>query len=161
MILLVECIVGIILFTAIVVPMTAKDPLGSIGDYPPAIRRRCEELGLVQPIERRFTPAELARKVIAVVVLLAGLVALLKYVNGDTTSWQSFRDSYLIWLVIAWWDAIVVDCGWFCHSPRTRIPGTEDMPDYHDYFFHIKQSCIGSVIGLPVCLLVGLLVQVL
>lgn len=161
MILLVECIVGIILFTAIVVPMTAKDPLGSIGDYPPAIRQRCEELGLVQPIERRFTPAELARKTIAVLVLLVGLVFLLKRVNGDTTFWQGFRDSYLIWLAIAWWDAIVVDCGWFCHSPRTRIPGTEDMPDYHDYFFHIKQSCIGSAIGLPVCLLVGLLVQVL
>ena len=161
MVLLVECIVGIILFTAIVVPMTAKDPLGSIGDYPPAIRQRCEELGLVRPIERRFTPAELARKVLAVVVLLAGLVALLKYVNGDTTFWQGFRDSYLIWLVIAWWDALVVDCGWFCHSSRSRIPGTEDMPDYHDYLFHLQQSCIGSAIGLPVCLLVGLLVQVL
>jgi hypothetical protein len=161
MVLLIECIVGVVLFTAIAVPLTMRDPLGSIGDYPPAIRRRCEELGLIEPKERRFSAAELVRKVIAVIVLLAGLALLLAKVNGDTTFWQGFRDSLVIWLVIAWWDALVVDCGWFCHSPRSRIPGTEDMPEYHDYLFHIRQSCIGSAIGLPVCLLVGLLVQVL
>ena len=42
-----------------------------------------------------------------------------------------------------------------------RIPGTEDMPEYRDYRFHIRQSCIGSLLGLPVCLLVGLLVCIL
>ena len=161
MILLVECVIAVILFTAIAIPLTMRDPLGSIGDYPPAIRKRCEELGLVEPSEKRFSPAELARKVIGVVVLLVGLAFLLVKVNGDTSFWQGFRDSLIIWLVIAWWDAIVIDCGWFCHSPRSRIPGTEDMAEYHDYLFHIKQSCIGSAIGLPVCLLVGLLVQVL
>lgn len=161
MVLLVECVVAVILFTAIAIPLTVSDPLGSIGDYPPAIRKRCEELGLVKPSQKRFSPTELARKVIGVIVLLAGLAFLLARVNGDATLWQGFRDSYIIWLTIAWWDAFVVDCGWFCHSPRSRIPGTEDMAEYHDYLFHIKQSCIGTAIGLPVCLLVGLLVQVL
>ena len=55
----------------------------------------------------------------------------------------------------------MVDCGWFCHSPRVRIPGTEDMPEYHDYLFHMRQSCIGSALGLPACLVVGLLVSLL
>ena len=41
MILLVECLIGIILFTIIVVPMSVKDPIGVISDYPPAIRERC------------------------------------------------------------------------------------------------------------------------
>ena len=100
-------------------------------------------------------------KIVAVAVLLAGLVLLLTRVNGCTTFWQGFRDSFIVWLAVTWWDALVVDCGWFCHSPRTRIPGTEDMPDYHDYLFHVRQSCIGTAIGLPVCLLVGVLVQVL
>ena len=52
MTLLIECIVGIILFTLIVVPLTLKDPLGSVGDYPPAIRERCIELGLVSKTEK-------------------------------------------------------------------------------------------------------------
>ena len=161
MILLVECAVAVALFSAFVIPSTARDPLGWISDYPPAIRERCEQLGLVKPTERRFTPAELSRKVVGVAVLLAALVLLLTKVNGATTFWQGFRDSYVIWLAIAWWDALVVDCGWFCHSKRVRIPGTEDMPEYHDYLFHVKQSCIGTALGLPVCLLVGFLVSVL
>ena len=161
MILFVECAVAVALFSAFVIPSTARDPLGWISDYPPAIRERCEQLGLVKPTERRFTPADLARKVVGVAVLLAALVLLLTKVNGATTFWQGFRDSYVIWLAIAWWDALVVDCGWFCHSKRVRIPGTEDMPEYHDYLFHVKQSCIGTALGLPVCLLVGFLVSVL
>ena len=161
MILFVECAVAVALFSAFVIPSTARDPLGWISDYPPAIRERCEQLGLVKPTERRFTPAELSRKVVGVAVLLAALVLLLTKVNGATTFWQGFRDSYVIWLAIAWWDALVVDCGWFCHSKRVRIPGTEDMPEYHDYLFHVKQSCIGTALGLPVCLLVGFLVSVL
>ena len=159
MILLAECVIGIALFTAIVIPSTAANPLGWIGDYPPAIRKRCMELGLVEPRDRRLSTAELVRKVLGIVVLLAGLTLLLTRVNGDTTLWQGFRDSYVIWLAIAWWDALVIDCGWFCHSRRVRFPGTEDMPEYRDYLFHIRQSCIGSAIGIPVCLLVGALVQ--
>ncbi|MBQ6491130.1 MAG: hypothetical protein IJI88_02525 [Atopobiaceae bacterium] len=94
-------------------------------------------------------------------MLAADLALVLSQVNSDTTFWQGFRDAYVLWLTIAWWDALVVDCGWFCHSPRVRIPGTEDMPEYHDYLFHIRQSCIGSALGLPVCLVVGLLVSLL
>jgi len=161
MVLVIECAVVIALFTAIVVPSTARDPLAWIDDYPPAIRKRCEELGIVEAKEARFTAAELVRKAVGVVVLLAALVFLLTKVNGVTTFWQGFRDSYVIWLAVAWWDAIVIDCGWFCHSKRVRIPNTEDMSEYHDYLFHVGQSCIGSVIGLPVCLLVGLMVQLL
>ena len=96
MILLLECVAAIALFTAIVIPLTLRDPLGSIGDYPPAIRRRCEELGLVGPSEKRFTASEVMRKVVGVGVLLAALVLLLVKVNGDTMFWQGFRDSYLI-----------------------------------------------------------------
>ena len=161
MVLAIECAVAIALFTAVVVPYTAKDPLAWIGDYPPAIRRRCEELGLVEAGEGRLSAAELARKAVGVAVLLAALVLLLTKVNGDATFWQGFFDSYAIWLAVAWWDAVVVDCGWFCHSKRVRIPGTEDMPEYRDYLFHVGQSCVGSALGLPACLLVGLLVQLL
>ena len=33
--------------------------------------------------------------------------------------------------------------------------------DYHDYGYHVKASCVGMMIGLPVCLLIGLVVQVI
>ena len=42
-----EIVIGIVLFTLLVVPGLLKDPLGSISDYPPEIRQRCVELGLI------------------------------------------------------------------------------------------------------------------
>ena len=40
------------------------------------------------------------------------------------------------------------------------LPGTGDMTEaYHDYGYHVKASCVGMLIGLPVCLMIGLVVQ--
>lgn len=160
MILFWECLIAVLLFTLIVVPMTLRNPLASLGDYPPAIRARCEELGLVEKKERRFSKAELVRKIIAVLACAALLAFVLLKINGDRTFLKGFLDAYLIWLVITWYDALVLDCGWFCHSKRVRIPGTENMRAYRDYAFHIRQSLIGTLLGLPACLVVGLLVAI-
>ena len=59
-----------------------------------------------------------------------------------------------------WPAAIVIDILWLCHSKVWILPGTEDMTAvYHDYGYHVKSSCVGMLIGLPVCLLIGLVVQ--
>ena len=161
MVLFIECLVAIALFTLIVVPMTAKDPISVISDYPPAIRKRCVELGLTKETKKRFETKDLIRKGVAIIVLLLVATLVMVKLNHAETFWQGFGYTYIIWLSITWFDALVLDCGWFCHSKRVRIPGTEDMKEYHDYFFHILQSCIGSLIGFPVCIVVGLLVMVL
>ena len=62
MILLIESLIGIALFTLIVVPMGLKDPLGMIGDYPPAIKKRCEDLGLIEKRETQLSKKDLIRK---------------------------------------------------------------------------------------------------
>lgn len=161
MVLAIEIIVFIAAFTAIVVPLTLKDPLASLGSYPPAIRERCVELGLVEAGRPRFTKREVAKKVCACVLLVLVLALLLSRVNGDATFAEGFRDALAIWLAITWYDALVLDCGWFCHSKRVMIPGTEDMPAYKDYGFHLRASLFGTVLGMPACALVGLLVALL
>ena len=161
MLLIMESLIGIALFTLIVIPMDLKDPLAVIGDYPPAIRKRCEELGIVEKREQRLSGKDLIRKVAAVIVLVVLAVLVMIKINHADTFIQGFGYSYVIWLAITWFDALVIDCGWFCHSKRMRIPGTEDMKEYHDYLFHIKESAIGSLIGLPACAIVGLAVQML
>ena len=135
MVIIIESLIGILLFTILIVPLTLKNRLTSVGDYPPAIREKCMELGLIEKREQRFTKADILRK--------------------------GFRDAYLIWLTIDWYDALVLDCIWFCHSKKVRIPGTEDMEEYKDYRFHIKQSCIGMLLGLPACLAVGTITAIL
>ena len=129
MVIIIESLIGILLFTILIVPLTLKNRLTSVGDYPPAIREKCMELGLIEKREQRFTKADILRK--------------------------GFRDAYLIWLTIDWYDALVLDCIWFCHSKKVRIPGTEDMEEY------IKQSCIGMLLGLPACLAVGTITAIL
>ncbi len=129
MILLVECLIGIILFTIIVVPMSV------------------------------ISAKDIIRKAVAIIVLVALAVFVMLKVNHAETFLQGFGYSMVIWLAITWFDALVLDCIWFCHSKRMRIPGTEDMKEYKDYLFHIKQSCIGTLIGLPACALIGLLVM--
>ncbi|MBQ9328237.1 MAG: hypothetical protein IJ225_06845 [Solobacterium sp.] len=157
----IESLIGIVIFSAIVLPATLNDPMSMISDYPPEIRERCYELGLIEQKTKRFTPKDYLRKGLAVVVLLIVFVYILKHFNHADTFWEGFRDSYLIWLAIDWFDALVIDIGVFCHSKRVQIPGTEGMKAYKDYMFHIKQSMIGMGLGFPVCLLVGLFVTIL
>ena len=58
--------------------------------------------------------------------------------------------------------SIVLDILWFCHSKGWILPGTEDMTEaYHDYGYHEKATCVGMLIRLPVCLMIGLVVQVI
>lgn len=68
MIILIESLIGIVLFTIIIVTLTLKAPLISVGDYPPAIRKKCIERGLIAERKQRFTRADLTRKGIAVAV---------------------------------------------------------------------------------------------
>lgn len=161
MILFIESIVGIVLFTLIIVPMDLKDPLAVIGDYPPAIRKRCEQLGLIEKRDKQLSKKDLIKKSVAVIMLVVLAVFIMIKVNHANTFLQGFGWTYIIWLAITWYDALILDCVWFCHSKKMRIPGTEDMKEYHDYLFHIKASFIGTLIGIPACAVVGLFVALL
>lgn len=56
----------------------------------------------------------------------------------------------------------MLDCLWFTHSKRVRIKGTENLgKDYEDYKFYLIGSLKGTFIGLPVCFIIGLLIQLL
>ena len=100
--------------------------------------------------------------VVFVCILFVLLFAFIVYkFNGANTFIKGFMNSYIIWLVIAWYDALIIDCIFFCHSKKVRVPGTENMKEYEDYWFHIKGSIRGSIIGIPACALVGLLVIIL
>ncbi len=161
MIIIIESVIGILLFTILIASITLKNPLASVGDYPPSIREKCIEMGLIEKRKRRFTKKDIIRKVSALLIFVVVFAFILKHFNSADTLWEGFRDSYLIWLIIDWYDALILDCIWFCHSKKVRIPGTEDMvEEYKDYLFHLKQSCIGMLLGLPACFMVGMIIAI-
>lgn len=153
---LIESVVLCLIFTFTVPLYGLHDPLAMIDSYPPAIVARAEELGLVSRKRKQRKPKVLAAKLAFCLIVAAGLAVILRIFNGADTFLSGFVISFLLWLVVDWYDALVIDCLWFCHSKRCVIPGTEDMTvAYHDYGFHIRESVKGMLIGLPVCLLVG------
>ena len=157
MIFWIEALVACVVFTIIVVGSVNKNPLAWISDYPPAIQARAKELGLIPQEQKRVPASFIAKKAVVSLLVVVLLTLLLVYVNGAETFLEGFLLSYGLWAVVAWYDALVLDCIWFCHSKKIVIPGTEDMvKSYHDYGFHIKMSMIGMLLGLPVSLLAGL-----
>ena len=100
MLLLIESLIGVALFALIVIPMDLKDPLAVIGDYPPAIRKRCEDLGLIEKREHQLSKKDLIKKGAAVIVLVLIAAFIMIKVNHATTFLQGFGYTYIIWLDI-------------------------------------------------------------
>ncbi len=74
------------------------------------------------------------KKVLAAVIV-AGICAVIIYlVNGARSFWEGFGYTYLLWTIV---DA------------------------YHDYWFHIKGSFTGMLLGLPIALVVGAIVALI
>ena len=160
MVLFIECIIAIALFTIIVMPVALINPKYIVGDYPPEIIKKCIELKIIPERKTRFTKKEIIKKVIACILFVIVLAYIVYKFNGANTFASGLINSYIIWLALCWYDALILDCIFFCNVKRFRIPGTEEMKEYKDYLFHIKGSIRGSLIGLPACMIVGLLIMV-
>ncbi len=131
-------------------------------NYPEPIIQRLIDQGRVSG-DRPLTLAQRVKKKWPIMIVFGIIIGLIvRYVNGCITFISGFGVSYLIWTIVDWYDAFILDCVWFCHSKRCVIPGTEDLTDaYHDYMFHIKGSAVGMLIGLPCCLIAGIAAMIL
>ena len=155
---LIESLIACAIFTLFVFLMS-RDPVKTVFNYPPAIIERCKQLGLVDESNRPGGTVFYVKKVAALLVFGVLLGLLVRFANGCTTFWCGVLTAYALWCVVNWFDAIVLDCIWFCHDPHFVIKGTEDMTrDYHDYWFHIRGALIGMVIAVPAALIAGLIV---
>lgn len=146
MVILIEGLIAVTLFTIIAIPATIRHPLTALSDYPPAIVKRCVELGIYPERERRFSTMDLIRKATAVIVFIIVFAFIIKKFNKAETFLEGFRISYILWLIIAWYDALIVDCLFFCHSKKSpdtrnrRYEGISGLRFSHkavtDRFYH-------------------------
>ena len=158
MIVLIECIVLCVIFTLMVCVM-AKNPIATLYNYPPKIREKVESMEEYKD-KIPTTKNKIVAKLLASVMIVILVSLILRYINGYTTFIEGFGYSLLIWTIVNIYDAVVMDIIWFRHSPEFVFKGTEDMiKEYHNYWFHIKESLKGEVIGAIVCVIIGLVIQ--
>lgn len=153
----IETIILCGVFTYMIYVM-AKDPLKTIYNYPPKIQERVKKL----PEYKDIIPTKkdkILSKFTASLVIIFLVSMIMKRVNNITTFADATKYSFIIWSVVNWYDALIIDCLWFCHDKRFVIKGTEDMiGEYHNYWFHIKGALIGELLGFIVSIIIGLVV---
>ena len=87
------------------------------------------------------------------------VLAIVAYFSGCREFADTFFHVFMLFFVVNIYDMLVLDWGIFCHSTKLRIPGTEDMDEeYKDYLFHVKGAMKGTVIGLIVAILSGVII---
>ncbi|NLU52713.1 MAG: hypothetical protein GXX10_07610 [Clostridiaceae bacterium] len=161
MVWVIEIIILFTLFTLMVVPAVIKNPLLMVHDYPTDIYEKAIELGLVKESHDRKSKKFIVISIIT--VILIGLIfgPLIYYFNGARNFLTGAGYTYILWTAVNWYDALILDCLWFCHSNKVVIPGTEGMAGYKDYMFHIKGAFKGMLLGIPSAIIAGIVVLVL
>ncbi len=160
MILFIECVIFCIAFTLMILPAQYRDPLKMIASYPPNVIKRVESLPQYADIIGKREKEHVAKKIFGV-FFIAIVLAVVAYLSGCRDFCTTAIHVFVLFLVVNVYDMVVLDWGVFCHSKKLRIPGTEDMDaDYKDYLFHAKGALIGTLLGVIVSLLAGMLVYI-
>lgn len=161
MVWIIELLILFLLITLMVVPAVLKNPISMIHDYPKDIYIKAQELGLVKDSQNRSSKKFLIKRIVAIALLGIVFGLVVYYFNGAGSFIKGALFTYLLWAAANWYDCIVIDWIWFCHSKRVVIPGTEGMKGYKDYKFHAIGSLKGMLLGIPTALVAGIFVAIL
>lgn len=158
MIIVIESILLCLLFTVMVYIMS-KDPIKTLYNYPPKIQERVKSLKEYKD-KIPTTSNKIFAKSIASIFIIIIISLVLRYVNGYQNFIEGFGYGFLLWTIVNIYDALIIDICWFCQNKRFVFKGTEDMlKEYHNYWFHIKESLKGELIALIICTIVGLIIE--
>ena len=136
-IVIIEAIVFIALFTAMVILPALKHPEALIHDYPPEIQE--EYFKTHQRIETApLSKRTIALKSIGIIIFSAILTAGAVFAGAET-----FLDGVVFGLIlfvsVGAWDTFFLDWVLFAHLRMFRLPGTEHMDkEYAQKWFHVK-----------------------
>lgn len=162
MILFMECILGCIVFGAGIIGSVLKNKVFWLQEYAPAVQEKFLSL------HPEYKPVDKKEKILSIVIkkalaclLFTLLLLFMVYMAGAESFAEGVWYCYIIWFVVNWFDAIVLDIGILANWKSCRLPGTEDMDE--EYKSNNRKSImdgfIGMAIGLAVALIVGGLVE--
>ena len=159
MVFVIECIVACALFTAALEVLCARRREIFVNDYPPVVTERLRERGLVaeKPPARK---SDIVRKLIAVIVYAVLFALVLRYINGVTTFGKASATAYLLWLVVDWYDFLVIDILMAPFDKFYKLAKVSPV-EKSAVLFHFRASVRGMVLGLVFAPVVGLLAVLL
>ena len=88
--------------------MCAKKGEIFTNDYPPVVIEPLRSLGIVQetpPIKK----SDMIRKLIAMMIYAILFALVLYFINGITKFLNAMITAYLLWLVVDWYDFLVIN----------------------------------------------------
>lgn len=159
MVFLIECIVACVLFTLALELVSAKRREIFTNDYPPVVTNRLRELNIVsdKPPAKK---SDIIRKLIALVVYAILFSLVLRFANGITTFSKATLTAYLLWLVVDWYDFLVVDILMAPFDKFYKMAKVSAI-EKSAVLFHFKASARGMIIGIVFAPIVGLIVQLM
>ena len=162
MILVIECIIACVLFTVIMAGGVLWKREAFLHEYAPAVRQRfLEKNPDYTPKSKKESTIGLIITKSLVCILFIVVLSVLVWAAGARTFMTGVLYTYIIWIVVNWYDVFVLDMGVFAHWKKIRLPGTEDMDDEYcsNAGKHIKDGFIGMGIGVPAALVCGLVIR--
>jgi len=159
MVFLIECIAACALFTAMIEILCAKRREVFTNDYPPVVIDKLRSLNIVseKPPAKK---SDIIRKLTATIVYAILFALVLRFVNGIVTFLNAAVTAYLLWLVVDWYDFLVVD---ILLAPFDKFYKMANVSPFEKsaVWFHFKASVRGMIIGLVFAPIVGLIVMLI
>ena len=159
MIFVVECIVACALFTAALEILCARRREIFTNDYPPVVTDKLRDLHIVgeKPPAKK---SDILRKLIAICIYAVLAALVLRFINGIETFLKAAVTAYLLWLVVDWYDFLVVDILLAPFDKFYKMAKVSPV-DRSAVWFHFKGSVRGMIIGLVFAPVVGLIVMLM
>lgn len=162
MVLVIEIILMCVLFSIIIIIGATKNPLGGLHNLPKAIQERVAALPEYK--DRNIQVVSAKRRILKkfpALILLAFIFCAMIYGAGARTFLQGFLYTFILWMVIKMYVTLMLNCGWYAHTPSVWIKGTEDMKsEYQNYKFYLSSIPRSLLAGAVVSALVGVVIMI-
>ncbi len=121
--------------------------------------RALRSLGIVQetPPTKK---SDMIRKLIAMMIYAILFALVLYFINGITKFLNAMITAYLLWLVVDWYDFLVID---ILLAPFDKFYKMAKVSPFEKsaVWFHFKGSVKGMIIGIVFAPIVGLIVMLM
>ena len=156
MVFLIESVAACVIFTLLIKLISHNRQEVFTNDYPPVVTDKLWELGQIAekpPAKKK----DVIRKLTAMIVFAILFAMLMRYVNGIETFREAALTVYGLWLVVDWYDFLVMD---ILLTPFDKFYQKSGISAFNKsaVWFHFKGSLWGMILGVFYALLVGLIV---